>query len=195
MNMNGPEDDRRTELWAYLDGELTPAETHRIEEMLEQSEEARRQLQSLRETWELLPPCEDIVPEPGYRDRFWRSVDAESTGTSTPISSGRAKRILVLALAAAVLLSVGIFLVRKAGDGAVDESSTGGDSVAVQDGSPDADPGVEVDTAELDEDLDILADLAVLEHLDFLMAQGADLEERYDLGLEGIFQDGEELDG
>src|SRR4051794_34753384 len=107
--------DERSNLVAYLDGELTEADTRAIATKLTQSMTARRELESLQKTWEML----DLLPRPQASGDFTErtlSIAIRSTGQGdrfASAASGMARRVgTVLAL---VVASVALFALGYAG--------------------------------------------------------------------------------
>lgn len=104
--------EERSNLVAYLDGELTEAESRTIATKLTQSMTARCELESLQKTWEML----DLLPRPQASGDF-----TERTLTIAVRSSGKGDRfasqasdlarkvgaILALAVASAALFAIG----------------------------------------------------------------------------------------
>ena len=60
----------------FLDEALEAEERQRVEDHLRTCAECRAEARKIEETWELLGAVKAIEPEPNYRIRFWRSVDA-----------------------------------------------------------------------------------------------------------------------
>jgi anti-sigma factor RsiW len=101
----------RANLVAHLDGELTEDESHAIASKLTQSVSARREVESLEKTWELL----DYLPRPKAPDDFTAKTltqvqSLEGKGDQMVEVAGKAARHLVRALvcAAVALLTLGI---------------------------------------------------------------------------------------
>jgi anti-sigma factor RsiW len=104
--------DERSNLVAYLDGELTEADTRAFATKLTQSMTARRELESLQKTWEML----DLLPRPQASGDFTErtlAIADRSAGQGDRIASaasGLARRVgmvLALAVASALLFVLG----------------------------------------------------------------------------------------
>ncbi len=91
--------DDRSNLVAYLDGELNDAEARAIATKLTQSTTARREVEALRKTWELL----DLLPRPTASEDF-----TERTLTVAEQRAGRGDRMATAATD--VTRKVGIML-------------------------------------------------------------------------------------
>ena len=93
----------------FLDDELNGADHRQVGDHLETCDECRSEALAIEKTWELLGALETIEPDPNYRIRFWRSVDASSTWHSRILQSIQSifikhRWIPVTAAAATVLL-------------------------------------------------------------------------------------------
>jgi len=113
----GPEQQRlspaeRANLVAYLDGELTEAESRAIATKLTQSPTARREVEALERTWELL----EHLPRPQAPDDFTertltevRRLDARGgqLDSAFATAAGRVARALAWLGGAAAALGVG----------------------------------------------------------------------------------------
>ena len=60
----------------YLDDELEAAEKQQVSDHLRVCADCRAEAQAIEKSWELLAEIVEIEPDPNYRTRFWRSVDA-----------------------------------------------------------------------------------------------------------------------
>lgn len=102
--------DERSNLVAYLDGELSEPQAQIIATKLTQSMTARREVESLRKTWEML----DLLPRPKASEDFTARTlgEAESLdGRGDRIASAAsnlARKVLVIVgwIAVAVVLSL-----------------------------------------------------------------------------------------
>jgi len=112
-----PED--RANLAAYIDGELTENESRAIATKLSLSPVARREVESLKKTWELL----EFLPRPKaslvFSERTLTSVRAlESRASSWNETAGdwlvQAAKLAVCLLVAVATLSLGFTLTRWA---------------------------------------------------------------------------------
>jgi anti-sigma factor RsiW len=117
----GPEQrlnpEERANLVAYIDGELTDAEARAISTKLTQSATARREVESLKKTWELL----DCLPRPAASTQFLERTYTEIRRVESRRGSwlrnaetwlGPAARTVLLLLSAAALVCVGFVLSR-----------------------------------------------------------------------------------
>jgi ferric-dicitrate binding protein FerR (iron transport regulator) len=115
----GPEQrlnpEERSNLVAYIDGELTDDEARAIATKLTQSPTARREVDSLRKTWELL----EYLPRPQasqeFPDRTLSSIRTFQSrgGTWNRITQNGlviGAKIGILVVVAAVSLGVGFFM-------------------------------------------------------------------------------------
>ena len=111
--------DDRTNLVAYLDGELNDAQARAMTTKLTQSVTARREADALRKTWELL----DLLPRPKVSDDFTARTLTVATRVGDPgdrmasAASALARRILVglaFAGASALLFVLAFFLALRA---------------------------------------------------------------------------------
>ncbi len=108
--------EERANLVAYLDGELNDAESRSIATKLTQSMTARREVEFLQKTWEML----DLLPRPKASEDF-ASRTLTFAGDSVPPKRlipaaaaravGRAARVLTLALLSALLFAAGYLLI------------------------------------------------------------------------------------
>jgi anti-sigma factor RsiW len=105
--------EERSNLVAYLDGELNDAESRSIATKLTQSLTARREVDALQKTWELL----DLLPRPKASEEF----TARTLSMATQALEGRiesaandiARRVgigLAWVVASALLFVIGYFL-------------------------------------------------------------------------------------
>ncbi len=108
----------RSNLVAYLDGELNDAQARSIATKLTQSVTARREVDALRKTWEML----DLLPRPKASEDFTArtlTVAVRAGGPGARMASAAsvaARRVglgLALAGASAVLFVLGYFLALK----------------------------------------------------------------------------------
>jgi anti-sigma factor RsiW len=119
----GPEQrlspEERANLAAYIDGELTESEARVISTKLSFSPTARREVESLKKTWELL----DYLPRPKASEDFpdrtitsLRSLDAKRVSWEQAISGwlGPAVRIAVCLAVASASIAAGFALTRWA---------------------------------------------------------------------------------
>ena len=119
----GPEQrlnpEERANLAAYIDGELTDGEARVIATKLSLSPTARRELESLKQTWELL----EVLPRPKasliFSERTLTSVRALETradawNKTTGAWLGEAAKLAGWVLVAAASLALGFALVRWA---------------------------------------------------------------------------------
>ena len=105
----GREDRRRHELLsAYVDGEVTPEEAREVEELLETSEAARRELAELQATVDLVRGLPELEPPRSFAldeapkkrwTLWWPSV--RTTGLATSVAA-----MLLVALVAGEMLNV-----------------------------------------------------------------------------------------
>jgi len=111
--------DERGNLVAYLDGELNDAEARAIATKLTQSPTARREVEILEKTWELL----DYLPRPKASERLTERTLTEirqlSLGggrieTAFQQASVRVVRVILIGGAALVALGLGYALTRWA---------------------------------------------------------------------------------
>lgn len=101
----------RSNLVAYLDGELNEAEANALQGKLTQSVTARREIEAYEKTWELL----DYLPLPRVADDFTSRTMTEvkliaARGGDLVDVAGRSARVAarVLVCAAIMLLTLGI---------------------------------------------------------------------------------------
>lgn len=120
--MNSPQPlfdpEQRENLIAYLDGELDEAETRRIEETLARDARARREVELLTRTWELL----DELPRPSASPDFVRKTlthatlgEAVTVPSANGSGSGLGWKQALSRNARAVLAAGGIALAAAAG--------------------------------------------------------------------------------
>ncbi len=184
-------EDIRVELPALLDGELSGAERDRVQRHVEDCARCRQEVLAFRDTWSLLDQAPAEKPDPGYVDRFWREAGVPSEGV-------KSSRMRYFAVAACIVVISGLLL-RFVVLSSTSEDQTGQDmaelpsiSVPEDAASPDR---PETEAGLLPTEDEIIEDLEMLEHLDFLAALGDELDSRIDYGLESLFYDGEEQDG
>ncbi len=108
--------DERSNLVAYLDGELNDAESRRIATKLTQSLTARREVEALQKTWDLL----DLLPKPKASEDFTARTMTVATqqpdnlvGTMATDIVRRIGVVLTCLALAAVLFGVGYFFVLR----------------------------------------------------------------------------------
>jgi anti-sigma factor RsiW len=108
--------DERSNLVAYLDGELNDAESRRIATKLTQSLTARREVDALQKTWELL----DLLPRPKASEDFTARTLTVATqqpdGRVGSVASDVVRRVgtvLTCAALSAALFTAGYFIVLK----------------------------------------------------------------------------------
>ena len=106
--------DERSNLVAYLDGELNDAEARSIATKLTQSMTARREVDALKKTWEML----DLLPRAKASEDFASRTLSVAIGRgdnrTASLASDLARRAgvgLAWALASALLFVLGYFLV------------------------------------------------------------------------------------
>jgi hypothetical protein len=106
--------DERSNLVAYLDGELNDLESRRIATKLTQSLTARREVDALQKTWELL----DLLPRPKASEDFTaRTLTVATQQPENIVNSAVSDVIrkvgtaLTCLAASAFLFAVGYFLV------------------------------------------------------------------------------------
>jgi anti-sigma factor RsiW len=111
--------DERANLVAFIDGELTEAETRSLTTKLTHSATARREVELLKKTWDAL----DSLPRPVVSDQFHertltyvRSLDLRSIGRFAPAKLWGAQllRLAACAAVAAGLFAAGFWLTRYA---------------------------------------------------------------------------------
>ena len=105
--------EERSNLVAYLDGELNDAQARAIATKLTQSLTARREVDALQKTWEML----DLLPRPKASEDFtFRTLSVtiqQGEGRIASAASDLARRAgigLALAAASAALFVLGYFL-------------------------------------------------------------------------------------
>jgi anti-sigma factor RsiW len=105
--------EERSNLVAYLDGELNDAQARSIATKLTQSLTARREVDALQKTWELL----DLLPRPRASEDFTTRTLSIATrqvdGRMATAASDLARRVglgLAWASASALLFVIGYFL-------------------------------------------------------------------------------------
>jgi len=110
--------DDRSNLVAYLDGELNDAEARAIATKLTQSMTARREVDALRKTWEML----DLLPRPKAPEDFTArtlTIAEQRAGRGDRVASAasdvarKAGIVLAGALLSIVLLVVGYLLTSR----------------------------------------------------------------------------------
>jgi hypothetical protein len=108
--------DERSNLVAYLDGELNDAESRRIATKLTQSLTARREVEALQKTWELL----DLLPRPKVSEDFTARTLTVATqqpeGLVGSVASDLVRRVgtaLTCAAISAICFVVGYFLILR----------------------------------------------------------------------------------
>jgi hypothetical protein len=100
----------RANLVAYLDGELNEAESRAIATKLTHSVTARRELEALEKTWELLDHLPRTQPAPGFTERTLSQVHvlADRDGRLVNLADATASQLVraavLLASAAATLV-------------------------------------------------------------------------------------------
>ena len=112
------DEQRLEEIVAYLDGELSPEESARVEQRLASDEGYRRQLQSIERTWHAL----DELPQEYVDDRFSRTTmelavqaaTAEVQERTMALPVVRRRRRLSTALAACAAAALGFLIFRIA---------------------------------------------------------------------------------
>jgi hypothetical protein len=115
----GPEQrlnpEERANLVAYIDGELTDVESRSIATKLTQSATARREVESLKKTWELLEYLPRPAASPSFSERTGTAIRTlESQGAAWKQNAGSwislGGRGLLAALAGAGLFCAGFAL-------------------------------------------------------------------------------------
>jgi anti-sigma factor RsiW len=108
--------DERSNLVAYLDGELNDAESRRIATKLTQSLTARREVDALQKTWEML----DLLPRPKASEDFTARTMTVATqqtdGLVESVASELTRRLgiaLTCVALSATLFVLGYFLVLR----------------------------------------------------------------------------------
>lgn len=108
--------DERANLVAYLDGELNDAQTRAIATKLTQSLTARKEVEALQKTWELL----DLLPRPKASEDFTaRTLSVATRQADDRIASAASDLVrrlgmgLAWTLASATLFVVGYLLTSK----------------------------------------------------------------------------------
>jgi anti-sigma factor RsiW len=101
----------RANLVAYLDGELTERDEQVLATKLSQSVSGRREMEALQKTWEML----DLLPRPMAPQDFAgrtlteiQKLDMQGARFASAASSAAKRTGIVLASAAALLLSLGV---------------------------------------------------------------------------------------
>jgi hypothetical protein len=105
---NPMSDEERTELVAYLDGELPKPAVRVLEAKLTTNPHLRAEVETLRKTWELLDHLPKPEPSPDFASR---TLDRVSTIRATPIrirggSAGDRWKLWGVGWAAAVILAI-----------------------------------------------------------------------------------------
>ena len=103
-----PSDPLRERLTAYLDGELSPAESREVLAWLEKNPQALKELEEHRRVWALLGKYPDEPVPAGFTERVLVSAGVLPAGKASlhVLPGGRALRFA--AVAAAVVLAVGV---------------------------------------------------------------------------------------
>ncbi|MGC8638889.1 MAG: anti-sigma factor family protein [Isosphaeraceae bacterium] len=119
----GPEQrltpEERANLVAYLDGELTENEERRIATKLSQSRTARLEVESLKQTWELLEHLPRPQASADFPERMMTSIrtmesKAHSWETAAQLWGTQIAKMAVCLLVAAASLATGFALCRWA---------------------------------------------------------------------------------
>lgn len=69
-------EEQRTELVAYLDGELAQADAERVRKLLADNAEARREAEELTVAWEALDSLEEVQASGDFTQRTMTSIEA-----------------------------------------------------------------------------------------------------------------------
>ncbi|QEH33652.1 hypothetical protein OJF2_21560 [Aquisphaera giovannonii] len=118
----GPEQrlspEERGNLTAYLDGELAEIEARSIATKLSLSQTARRELDSLKRTWELLERLPRPPASPNFPERTLDSIRAVDAPTSawardTSFLARQALKLCLCLLVIAAAASTGFVLIRN----------------------------------------------------------------------------------
>src|SRR6516225_7738351 len=109
--------DERADLVAYLDGELPEAHTRLISSKLTQSATARREVEILQKTWELLDHLPRPQAPPEFSERtvsHIRRLEVEGKAWEPLVASWSARgvRVVVYLIAVGVSLGLGFALTR-----------------------------------------------------------------------------------
>jgi anti-sigma factor RsiW len=109
--------DERADLVAYLDGELPEAHTRLISTKLTQSATARREVEILQKTWELLDHLPRPQAPPEFSERtvsHIRRLEVEGKAWEPLVASWSARgvRVVVYLIAVGVSLGLGFALTR-----------------------------------------------------------------------------------
>src|SRR5580692_10516895 len=70
-------EDEKTELVAYLDGELDEASTHAIEAKIATNPDARAELDALKQAWGMLDYLPKATPSPNFTNRTMERLSLE----------------------------------------------------------------------------------------------------------------------
>jgi anti-sigma factor RsiW len=112
------DDDIQLKLQAYLDGELPPAETRQVEDLIGRDEPARTLLGELRDTRRLLSHFDEAVTLPESREFFWSRIERQIRFEDRPARAPERgsllagwRRFLVPASSIAALAVAGLFAV------------------------------------------------------------------------------------
>ncbi len=107
--------EQREDFVAYLDGELGERETATVEETLAESEVARREVEMLSRTWDLLEELPRVTASSQFSTRTLSSIQLDDVSgriTDRPwFRKIRRGAVLVIGLACVCLSAVGGFLV------------------------------------------------------------------------------------
>jgi anti-sigma factor RsiW len=76
-------DDRRTELVAYLDGELDAAGTARVEALLRSDPQYRAEADAYQQTWRLLDELPRSQPAPNFASRTLDRIEVAEPSSET----------------------------------------------------------------------------------------------------------------
>jgi anti-sigma factor RsiW len=98
-------DDEREELVAFLDGELTEDDAHKVEAKLNLDPRTRAEVEALRKTWDLL----DYLPKPEPSANFTnRTLERIAPVRKTQTMPRRRFRVAALGLAWAAALLIAV---------------------------------------------------------------------------------------
>ncbi|MBU0755404.1 MAG: zf-HC2 domain-containing protein [Planctomycetes bacterium] len=158
---------------AYLDGSLPLLERVEMEEHLDSCSPCRREMEELRESWDLLDLYDEKEPSPDFAARTLAAFKQRKQ-----LDKRRWIRHTVTALAASLLIAVAFLLYR---------SLTGTTP------STPAETPVAENTGDTMIEPELLESLDLIEDLDFLLEYGEDLELAMEYELYDILNQEESL--
>lgn len=89
------ESKRNTEsLVAYLDGELAPSESQKIESQLAQDSSVRREIDTLSRTWDMLDSLDEVRASEAFTNKTLTSIQAAKSSPQPIHTTGSWKRWL-----------------------------------------------------------------------------------------------------